>query len=109
MKLEDELRRALKPENPPDHFAERVAARIESARRRPGAMPARRRMIGMATAATIAMATGTTIYVAHRRQISEAERVRNDAVVGLRIASAKLNEVHERLLQRISSQNERSK
>jgi hypothetical protein len=110
MKLEDELRRALAPEQPPKDFAKRVAARIDSTNRRSAVMPiARRRVIGMAMAATIAIGTGSTLYYAHRRQVSEAERLRNEAVVGLRIASAKLNDVHERLLQRLASQNERSR
>jgi hypothetical protein len=103
MKLEDELRRTLQREQPSEDFAAHVVAKIESTSRRPiSVWDAKRRFAGWAAAATIAAATGS-IYYAHRQQIAEAERVRNEAVVGLRIASAKLNEVHERLLQ-ISSQ-----
>jgi hypothetical protein len=115
MKLETELRRALAREQPPKDFAERVAARIDATKRRTAIVPAaRHRVIGLALAATLVIGTGSTIYVAHRRQVAEAERVRDaermrdDAVTGLRIASAKLNDVYERL-QRISSQNERTK
>ena len=109
MNLEEELRRALAAERPPKDFADRVNARIDSTKRRAPMMPvARRRVIGMAMAATMALGTGSTVYYAHRRHVSEAERVRSEAVVGLRIASAKLNDVHDRLL-RISTQNERSR
>lgn len=103
MKLEDELRRALQRQQPPEGFGAGVAAKIASARRPISAWDPKRRFAGWAMAATIAAAAGSTVYYAHRQQIAEAERVRNEAVVGLRIASAKLNEVHERLLQ-ISSQ-----
>jgi hypothetical protein len=109
MKLEDELRRALAPEPPPKDFAERVAARIGSTKRRPAVVAAaRRRVIGLALAATVVVGTGSTLYYAHRREVAEAQLVRNEAVTGLRIAGAKLNDVYGRL-QRISSQNERSR
>jgi len=102
MKLEDALRRALQREQPPEDFAARVMVKIESTRRPMPVWDAKRRFAGWATAAAIA-ATAGAMFNAHRQQIAEAERVRNEAVAGLRIASAKLNEVHERLLQ-ISSQ-----
>jgi hypothetical protein len=111
MELEDELRRALAPRTPPDGFADRVAARIggadSGAVQRPtrAGDPLRRRIIALAAAAAIAIGTGSTLYVIHRRELSEAERVRNEAVIGLRIAAAKLNDVHDRLL-RISGQNQ---
>jgi uncharacterized protein HemX len=110
MKLEDELRRALARENPPEDFAGRVAARIQSTGRQPGVVAARGGVLALAVAATIALAAASTVYYAHQRQVSqvtEAERVRREAVAGLRIASAKLNEVHERLLHRINNQSER--
>jgi hypothetical protein len=109
MKLEDELRRALAPEEPPKGFSARVRAKIDAQKWRSPVMPiARHRVIGMAMAATIAIGAGSTMYYAHRRQLAEGERVRSEAVTGLRIASAKLNDVHERLL-RISSQSQRSR
>ena len=108
MKLEDELRRALAPESPPKDFAERVAARIRSTRQPAAVSLAKRRVIGLSLAAAIAIGTGSTLYYAQRRQVSEAERVRREAVTGLRIASAKLNDVHERL-QRLSGELERSR
>ncbi len=109
MNLEDELRRALRPEQPPAGFGQRVSEKIASTRRRPSALVPSRLPGRLAAAALIALMTGSSLYYTHRRQVSEAERVRNEAVVGLRIASAKLNEVHEKLLQRITSQNERSR
>jgi hypothetical protein len=108
MKLEDELRRALKREAPPDDFVDRVIARIESTPLRP-VSTARRRLVGIAVAAAIAAASASSLYYVHRRQVLEAERVRKEAIVGLRVASAKLNQVHDMLLQRISNQNERSR
>jgi hypothetical protein len=108
MRLEDELRRAFQPEEPADGFAERVAARIAVTTTRNAFVPtAKQRLAGMAMVAAVVLAAGSTLYLAHRRQVAEAERVRSEAMVGLRIASAKLNEVHTRLLQRIGSQNER--
>ena len=109
MNLDDELRRALRPEPPPAGFAERVAEKIGSASRRRPRWMSYRRLGRLAAAAAIAVTTASSAYYVHRRQVSEAERVRQEAVVGLRIASAKLNEVHEKLLERISHQNERSR
>jgi hypothetical protein len=108
MKLEDELRRALAPEPAPGDFAERVAARIRSTRRPTAVSMAKRRVVGLAVAATMALGAGSTLYYAHRHQVSEADRARSEAVAGLRIASAKLNDVHERL-QRLSGELERSR
>lgn len=127
MTLEEQLRRALARQDPPKGFAGRVAARLNAAAAsmRPAGMPtARRRLIGLAMAATLAIGTGSTLYVAHQFQVGQAaeadhlraeqmraERLRNDAVTGLRIASAKLNEVHERLLahlEQVSSRNEQN-
>jgi hypothetical protein len=112
MKLEQELRRALSRERPPDGFAGRVAARIASAGQSTGMPGSRRRTAsvgwGMAVAATMAIGTVSSVYYNHRRHVAEAEEARSQAVTGLRIASAKLNDVHERLL-RLSSQNERSR
>src|SRR4051812_41534505 len=114
MKLEDELRRALAREEPPGDFSGRVSDKIRAAGQRPGQTPSTgHRIIGLALAASLALGTGATLYYAHQRQLAEAERarveqIRNDAVTGLRIASAKLNDVYEKL-QRISSQNERTR
>jgi hypothetical protein len=108
MKLEDELRRALAPEPPAKDFAERVAARIRSTRQPAAVSLAKRRVIGLSLAATLAIGTGSTLYYVHMRHVLEAERARSDAVAGLRIASAKLNDVHERL-QRLSGELERSR
>jgi len=108
MNLEEQLRRALAPQDPPSGFAARVAARIREPHGASGSPAARRGLIGMAMAATVIIGTASTLYYAHERQIAEAERVRSEAVTGLRIASAKLNDVHERLL-RHSVQYERSR
>jgi hypothetical protein len=107
MKLEEELRRALSREHPADGFAGRVDARIQTANQHTGVARSRRRMAGIAMAATIAIGTVSTLYYSHQRQIAEAERVRVEAVTGLRIASAKLNDVHDKLVQRRGLQNER--
>ena len=108
MKLEEELRRALAPQSPPKDFAGRVAAGIRSGQRPAAVSLAKRRVIGLSLAAAIAIGTGSTLYYTQRRQVAEAERVRREAVAGLRIASAKLNDVHERL-QRLSGELERSR
>jgi len=108
MKLEDELGRALARERPPEGFADRVAAKVRLTRQPAVVSLAKHRVIGLALAATLVIGTGSTLYYSHRRQVAEAERVRIEAVTGLRIASAKLIDVHERLL-RFSGQNERTR
>ncbi len=114
MKLEDELRRALARERPPRDFAERVVERING-EKQPSAVVFgfRRRVLALGAAAAVAIGTASSVYYVRQRQAAEAERVRieaeqlrTDAVTGLRIASAKLNDVYEKL-QRISSQHER--
>ncbi len=113
MSFDDELRRTLKREDPGERFAERVLARIHS-----GTHPhslttsgAARLWPGLAAAALL-LATGSGLYYSHQQSVRiqaaearaerlrierEAERARNDAVLGLRIASAKLNDVQMKL------------
>ena len=124
MNLEDELRRALAAQQPPSDFAVRMAEKLRAAkpgsteklraaRQRPAEAPSGKHWIaGLALAASLALGTGGTLYFAHQRQLvaeserARSEQIRNEAVTGLRIASAKLNDVHEKLL-RLSNQNER--
>ena len=137
MNLEDELRKALTREQPPGDFAARMTEKLRSARpapteklraarQTPRATPSEKHWIaGLALAASLAFATGGALYYARQQERAEAERVRagqaraeqlrNDAVIGLRIASAKLNDVSERLQRRSTAspastiQNERTR
>ena len=124
MNLEDELRRALAAQEPPSDFSVRMAEKLRAAkpgsaeklraaRQPPGeTRSGKHRIAVLALAASLALGTGGTLYFVHQRQLAaeseraRSEQIRNEAVTGLRIASAKLNDVHERLL-RLSTQNER--
>jgi len=94
MNLEDELRSALRRENPSPGFAERVVARAHSSAKPTRAIP---RMIwAMAVAAMLAI--GFTSTYEYRQM--KAERASHDAVIALRIASEKLNLARERIVRR---------
>jgi hypothetical protein len=94
MNLDDELRAALRRENPSAAFAQRVIVSARSSRA-PRA-PVHRLMWAAALAAMLAIGfTGTYEY----RQM-KAERAGRDAVMALRIASEKLNLARDRVLRR---------
>jgi len=91
MNLDDELRAALRREDPSPDFARRVVARAKATPR------SNRPVFRMAWAAAIAAMlvvgfTGTFEY----RQM-KAERAGHDAVVALRIAAEKLNQTREKI------------
>jgi hypothetical protein len=110
MKLEDELRRALTPEDPGESFARGVLQRIESQGRSRSWNAGPRRWRAVAAAAVLAaVATGSTIYYSKwREERVAAERARDAAVLGLQIANAKLAEVQQKL-ERLGARDERSR
>ena len=93
MNLDDELRSALRREDPPLGFAQRVMARTAS---RPVRKPAMFRMIWAAGLAAMLVIGFTT--ASEYRQV-KAERAARDAVVALRIAAEKLNMTRDKVLK----------
>ena len=94
MNLDDELRAALRRENPSAGFAMRVVANAQ-ARRKPGAFV--HRMIWAAALAAMLVMGFTATY--EYRQM-KAERASRDAVLALRIAAEKLNLAREKVVRR---------
>ena len=105
---DDELRRALRRVEPPPGFAERVlqlategGASTFAPRR-----SAMRRLFGgpvvrWATAATLAVAVaGGVWYRAGQRRQAQGEDARRQVLVGLRIASSKLQAIEAKVNQR---------
>jgi len=94
MNLEDELRAALRREDPSMGFAKRVVARAQSSRAPRPAMP--RFIWAIAMAAMLVIGLAGTYEV---RQM-KAERAGREAVMALRIAADKLNSVREKVVRR---------
>ena len=88
MNLEDELRSALRREDPPGGFAERIAARAQST--------APKRILWAAGIAA-ALAIGFVAQFEYRQM--EAERAGREAVIALRIAAEKLNLTRDKVLK----------
>lgn len=95
-RLDDELREALRREEPPEGFAERVLARIE---RRPERAPAWRGWLAgfraprlrWATAfATLALVIGGVEYRNWAVEQAEGERAKEQVMLALRITGSKL-------------------
>lgn len=98
MSLEQELRRALKPKDPPDGFDDRVLSRIaagETVRLRMG--PRRSRRVVLPLAASLVLAFGATYYVQQQQQQqrlvhdAHTEQATRDVVLALQIASQKIS------------------
>ena len=94
MNLEDELRAALRRDNPSTGFAERVVARAQSSAR------PTRSITRMIWAAAIAALLVIGFSAAYEYRQMQAERASRDAVIALRIAADKLNIARERVLRR---------
>ena len=94
MNLEDELRAALRREDPSPDFARRVVARAQSSARPARVFP--RMVWAMALAALLVVGFSATYEY---RQM-KAERATRDAVIALRIAADKLNIARDRVLRR---------
>lgn len=93
MNLEDELRAALRRDNPSPGFAQRVVARAKS---NSAPKASTHRMIWAAAIAAMLAIGFTTAY--EYRQV-KAERAAREAVIALRIASEKLNLTREKVLR----------
>ncbi len=93
MSLEDELRSALRRENPSPGFTQRVVARAQFSAKPARAIP---RMIWAAALAAM-LVIGFTATYEYREM--KAERASRDAVVALRIAAEKLNLAREKVVR----------
>lgn len=101
MKLEDDLRRALRRKPAPPGLVNRVRAAIErndAAVTRMPALNASRAWPWLAAAAVITvMAARETLYYGDQQQAAEAHRVQSDIRIALQITNEKLGLVQRRM------------
>jgi hypothetical protein len=95
MNLDDELRSALRRQEPSPDFTERVLARVSAARVRPAprswlSWPATRWVAAMA--ALLVLALGALEY---RQQ--QGERAKSQVLLAVRIAAHKLNKAQKKV------------
>ena|SRR5688572_24461335 len=102
MRFEDDLRRALRPEEPPEGFGDRVKARLAAQQSTP--VPARTSRSGwvgvrglLAAAASLAALSAGTWYYESRQLDDEGARAARDVRIALEIASEKLSIVERRV------------
>jgi hypothetical protein len=93
MNLDDELRAALRRENPSPGFARRVAAQAKFSAKPKRSMP---RIMWAAAIAAILLIGFTATFEYRQMQAGRAAR---DAVVALRIAADKLNMTRDKVLR----------
>jgi hypothetical protein len=94
MNLEDELRAALRREDPSPDFARRVVARARATPR------STRPAFTMAWAAAIAAMVIVGLLGMYEYRQVQAERASRDAVVALRIVAEKLNMTRDKIVRR---------
>ena len=94
MNLDDELRAALRRENPSLGFTQRVVARAQSSAKPTRMIP---RMIWAAALAAMLVIGFASTY--EYRQM-KAEKAGRDAVLALRITADKLNLAREKVVRR---------
>ena len=107
MNLETELRRSLRRVDAPPGFAARVAALaagqaappIREATLRPAAR-LRERWLAVGLAASLVAAVGAGVAVLERQRDAEARRARDMALQALRLTSAELSAIQEKVAAR---------
>ncbi|MEP7311731.1 MAG: hypothetical protein ABI859_04070 [Pseudomonadota bacterium] len=103
MNIENELRDALRPEEPDAGFAARVQARIAAqaaapvASRRATRYGGRRWLLPTALAATLLLAVGITQQVGQRHEQQRELYAHEQLMQALAITSARLDDVHRHL------------
>ena len=109
-RLEDALRDALRREDPPEGFAERVLARVGSPAPAAASGPWERLAgwfwlpaMRVATAGALSVVLATGILYQHARQ-ARAEAARRQVIVALRITSETLESVREQVRNSSSAQ-----
>lgn len=102
MRLEDELRDALRASEPPDGFDRRVLERLEAHRAARSAPPPmssgarwKGRLMAIAASVTVVMASGW--YYEHRAAEERGARAAQNLRAALYIASEKLTTVQRRV------------
>jgi len=90
MAFDDELRLALRREEPSPAFTERVLARVAATRVRPARQPWIRWVAGMAAA--LMLAAGGMEYREY-----QGERAKAQVLLAVRIAGGKLNKAHKKV------------
>jgi hypothetical protein len=112
-RVEDVLKRALKPADPGEAFTRRVLDRLqvgatsavspvrEGARPSPApASPTRVTWrVALPFAASLAIAMGGAAWVQHARYVEEGERARAQVLTALRLTSEKLNVVRSAVIE----------
>jgi hypothetical protein len=91
MNIESDLKRALRRERPPEGFASRVVARLDASQAAPRRAPWWRAVA--AGLVLTAVAGGWAAHEEIRRR--EGERARDEVMVALRIAGAKVRSAQE--------------
>ena len=97
MNIEQELQRALRRQQPPAGFAERVLARTGPKPAAAHTAPSPIHKWLAAAAAVALLASGAARYYEHQQAAAEAERVNQEISLALRITSEKLALVQARV------------
>jgi hypothetical protein len=105
-RLEETLKQALRREEPPDGFAERILARLEPPAARPGVWAwLRSPGLRWALAATLPLVLLLAFqYNAERRRRAEGERAKAQMLTALRITADKLEYAREKV-SRVTSRS----
>jgi cytoskeletal protein RodZ len=98
MNLDEELRAALRREEPSPGFARRVTVQAQSSAKASRSFP--RMMWAAAMAALLVIGFSAMYEYRQADQQRKAERAGHDAVLALRITAAKLNSARERVIRR---------
>jgi hypothetical protein len=92
--FEDDLKRALRVEDVPEDLTERVMGRIHAGSRRSAWRPDRRRLLAVAAVVVLAVGFLSGLQAWRHR---EGERVKDELILGLRVVSASLRQIEERV------------
>jgi hypothetical protein len=95
-RLEETLRQALRREEPPEGFAQRVLARVASPAPAPGPWVWLRWAVAAALPLVLLLAFQ---YNAERRRRAEGERAKTQMLTALRITADKLEYAREKVLR----------
>jgi hypothetical protein len=102
MNIEQDLHRALARQPAPPDFADRVMARLEPTRTAAARGPRRHVRWLAAAAAVVLVASGGARYYEQQRQAAEAERVKQEIRIALRITSDVLSLAQTRVQESVN-------
>ncbi|HBY58989.1 MAG TPA: hypothetical protein DEH78_04160 [Solibacterales bacterium] len=95
--LEKDLRAALRREEPPDGFAERVLARTSAPRRTNGRALPWWSFAAAAAAACLTLTVGISEYREQRQERARGEAAKQELLEAMRITGSKLRVAQERV------------